>query len=149
MRYVGKSKVSKLNPKPNLIYSLLRLPQEYEDIIGKIAHIYEYVEEGQKSILLVFDESENKRIIKPVVKQSAESSFSTRILLLEKEISDLKALMEKGDYFSNNTQKNQWDRPDSNRRPPPFEGSFSKLESVLSFFLERSTIFAKKAIPSS
>jgi hypothetical protein len=45
--------------------------------------------------------------------------------------------------------KEQWARPDSNRRPSPCEGSFSKWESLLSFFLERSTIFTKKAIPSS
>ena len=96
MQYIGTSKISKLNPKPNLTYPLIRLPQRYKTVIGKTAHIYESCEEGQKAIVLVFDETENKeKVIQPVIKQNAESDFSARIEVLEEEIRELRTLIEK------------------------------------------------------
>jgi hypothetical protein len=111
MHYVGTSKISKLNPKPNLIYPLIRLPQEFNTIIGKTAHIYESWEEGQKAIVLVFDEveskeTENKRtVIQPVIKQNAESDFSARIEVLEEEIRQLRTLIEKEARLTSYIQK--------------------------------------------
>ena len=101
MQYIGTSKIGKLNPKPNLIYPSIRLPQRYKTVIGKTAHIYESCEEGQKAIVLVFDEPEDKekenkdRVIQPVIKQNAESDFSARIVVLEEEIKELRTLIEK------------------------------------------------------
>ena len=84
MQYVGTSKISKLNPKQNPTYPLIRLPQRYRTIIGKTAHIDESWEEGQKAIVLVFDETENKeKVIQPVIKRNPESDFSARIAVLE------------------------------------------------------------------
>jgi hypothetical protein len=86
MQYIGTSKIGKINPKPNLTYPLIRLPQRYKAVIGKNAHIYESWEENQKAIILVFDETENKeRVIQPAIKQNAESDFSARISVLEEE----------------------------------------------------------------
>ena len=101
MQYIGTSKISKLNPKPNLTYPLIRLPQRYKTVIGKTAHIYESCEEGQKAIVLVFDEPEDKekenkdRVIQPVIKQNVESDFSARFAVLEEEIRELRTLIEK------------------------------------------------------
>ena len=39
-----------------------------------------------------------------------------------------------GQFQCGRLVKERWARPDSNRRPPPCEGSFSKLEPLLSFF---------------
>ena len=106
MRFVGSSKVSKLNPKPNLTYPLLRLPQRYATVIGKTAHIYESWEEGQKAIVLVFDETENKeKIIQPVIKQNVESDFSDRFAVLEEEMRELRTLIEKEAHLTPNIQK--------------------------------------------
>ena len=86
MQYIGTSKISKLNPKPNLIYPLIRLPQRYKTVIGKTAHIYESSDEGQTNIVLVFDESENKeKVIQPVIKRNAESDFSLELRFLKKK----------------------------------------------------------------
>jgi len=106
MQYIGTSKISKLNPKPNLTYPLIRLPQRYNTVIGKTAHIYESFEEGQKAIVLVFDETENQeKVIQPVIKQNAESDFSARFAVLEEEIRELRTLIEKEAHFSDNIQK--------------------------------------------
>jgi hypothetical protein len=106
MQYIGASKIGKLNPKPNLIYPLIRLPQRCKAIIGKTAHIYESCEEGQKAIVLVFDETENKeKVIQPVIKQNAESDFSARFDVLEEEMGDLRTLVKKEAHFSTNIQK--------------------------------------------
>ena len=116
MRYIGTSKISKLNPKPNLTYPLIRLPQRYKTVIGKTAHIYESCEDGQKAIVLVFDETENQeKVIQPVIKQNVESDFSTRIAVLEEEIKELRTLIEKEAHFSANIQKT--DGPGAIRTP--------------------------------
>ena len=121
MRFVGSSKVSKLVPKPDVAYPLIRLPQTYKTFIGKTAHIYESSEEGQKAIVLVFDEAESKEIenketvIQPVIKRNAESDFSARIAVLEEEIRELRTLIEKEAHFYANIQKT--DGPGAIRTP--------------------------------
>ena len=121
MRFVGSSKVSKLVPKPDVAYPLIRLPQTYKTFIGKTAHIYESSEEGQKAIVLVFDEAESKEIenketvIQPVIKRNPESDFSARIAVLEEEIRELRTLIEKEAHFYANIQKT--DGPGAIRTP--------------------------------
>ena len=111
MQYIGTSKISKLNPKPNLTYPLIRLPQRYKTVIGKTAHIYESSDEGQKAIVLVFDEAESKEtenketVIQPVIKQNAGSDFSARIEVLEEEIRQLRTLIEKEARLTSNITK--------------------------------------------
>ena len=128
MQYIGTSKISRLNPKPNLTYPLIRLPQRYATVIGKTAHIYESWEEGQKAIVLVFDEAESsdtenkERVIQPVTKPNSEFDFSARIAVLEEEIRQFRTLIEKEAHLTPNIKKNQWARPDSDRRPPPCQG---------------------------
>jgi len=80
----------------------------------------------------VFDETENKETcIQPVIKQNAESDFSAQISALEEEARELRTLIKKEAYFSTNINKNQWARPDSDRRPPPCQdGVFEALSSI-------------------
>ena len=106
MQYIWTSKIGKINPKPNLTYPLIRLPQGYKAIIGKYAHIYESWEENQKAIIVVFDEIENKeKVIQPVIKQNVESDFSARIEVLEEENRALRTLIEKETHFFTYIQK--------------------------------------------
>ena len=110
-QYIGTSKISKLNPKLNLTYPLIRLPQRYATVIGKTAHIYESLEEGQKAIVLVFDETESndaenkKKIMQPVIKRIVESDFTARIEVLEEEIKKLRTLIEKEAHLTPNIQQ--------------------------------------------
>ena len=60
-RYVGKSKISKLNPKPGNLNPLIRLPTECADSIGKTASIYETSHDGKQVFLLVLDEDLDKK----------------------------------------------------------------------------------------
>ena len=91
MRFVGSSKVSKLVPKPDVAYPLIRLPQRYKTVIGKTAHIYESSDEGQKAIVLVFDEAEKKKkkkkekLKKPVIKKTLNLIFGSIEVLRKKK----------------------------------------------------------------
>ncbi len=124
MQYIGTSKIGKINPKPNLTYPLIRLPQRYKAIIGKNAHIYESWEENQKAIIVVFDEIENKeKVIQPVIKQNAESDFSARISVLEEETRELRTLIEKEAHFFTYIQKSDGLARIRIARPSPCKGS--------------------------
>ena len=49
-----------------------------------------------EAIVFVFNETENKeKVIKPIIKQNAESDFSTRISVLEQDTKELRTLIEK------------------------------------------------------
>jgi len=59
MRYVGKSKISTIHPKPNTSYPLLRLPQALNEFVGKTTHIFEAEHDDQQAFLVVLDKSED------------------------------------------------------------------------------------------
>ena len=63
-----------------------------------------------------------------------EHSIESRLSALESQIVGLKLPLLSNESFFPHKNENQWARPDSNLRPPPFEGSFSKLEPLLSLF---------------
>jgi len=54
MRYIGKSKISTLHPKPDISYPLIRLPQQYKHLIGETAQLFITNHEGKKGF---FDSS--------------------------------------------------------------------------------------------
>jgi hypothetical protein len=59
MKYVGKSKIGKVSPKPNVIYPFIRLPQQYIDAIGEKALIFETEHDGKKAFFIsLTDEDE-------------------------------------------------------------------------------------------
>ena len=57
MRYIGKSKISKIHPKPNIRYPLLRLPQAFNNFVGVTTHIFETDHEGKQAFIVVFDKN--------------------------------------------------------------------------------------------
>ena len=146
MQLIGKSKIGKLSAKGN-DYPQLRLPKLYFDAVGKTACIYETEHEGRQAFLIVTEHSVPKEdtVLKPseeVLKQRPLESLDQCLSALESQIAELKSLLLENEnqkapqspLFRQTTPENQWARPDSNGRPPPCEGSFSKLEPSLSFF---------------
>jgi uncharacterized small protein (DUF1192 family) len=134
MQLIGKSKIGKLSAKGN-DYPQLRLPKLYYDAVGKTARIYETEHEGRQAFLIVTEQSVPKEdtVLKPseeVLKQRPHESVDKRLSALESQIAELKALLltnenqkaPQSPLFRQSTPKNQWARPDSNRRPPPCEG---------------------------
>ncbi len=106
MRYVGKSKISKIHPKPNISYPLLRLPQEFNEFIGKTIHIYETDHDGKQAFLVVLDKNNDQaeqvspQVMQPVMQQKAavtrqylENNVENRLSKLESEIRDMKELI--------------------------------------------------------
>jgi hypothetical protein len=111
MNYIGKSKISKLSPKPNIHYPLLRLPQSSIDTIGEMASIYETEHEGNRAFLIVLDEDYcNKRVI--------QKNYTTN---LEKRVSELETQIERinNSIFENN----QLNEVESQNEPRPGRNS--------------------------
>jgi hypothetical protein len=46
VNYIGSSKIGTIRSKPNVKYPMIRLPQEYREIIGKKAHVYKTDHKG-------------------------------------------------------------------------------------------------------
>ena len=146
MQHIGDSKIGTIKSKPNVKYPVIRLPQEYTQIIGQKAHVYKTDHNGEPAFFVVpYTEAsaqstaESKsRVSKLGLETEAESCISA----LESQITELKSLLlanknqkaSQSPLFHQSTLKNQWARPDSNRRPPSCEDSFSKLEPLLFFF---------------
>ncbi|HXY87638.1 MAG TPA: hypothetical protein VEG44_04305 [Candidatus Acidoferrales bacterium] len=78
MRYIGKSKISKIRPKPNASYPLLCLPQAFNNFVGKPTNSYETEHDDQQAFLVVLDKSENdveqasSQVIQPVMQPYPE-----------------------------------------------------------------------------
>jgi hypothetical protein len=114
-------------------------------------NVYETAPERQQAFLVfVSDQPQNKIVQKMCnfTKTNTDPRVENRLFQLESEIKQLKEAL-----FSNESEafiqiKNRWARGDSNARPSPFDGSVFELGPLMSFFLERSTTFTKKAIPS-
>ena len=102
MRYVGKSKISKIHPKPNTSYPLLRLPQAFNNFVGSATHIFETDHEGKKAFLVVLDknskaEQVDSQVMQPVMqpeadvtRQHSENDVENRLSKLETEINAIK-----------------------------------------------------------
>ncbi len=60
MQFIGKSKISPLYSKGGIIYPQIRLPQQYNDIIGEIAHIFETEYDGKRAFFILTRELEEK-----------------------------------------------------------------------------------------
>ena len=131
MQLIGKSKIGKLSAK-GIDYPQLRLPKLYHDAVGKTACIYETEHEGGQAFLIVTEKSvpQENTVLKPsekVLKQQPHESLDKRLSALESQIAELKTLLlttqnqktPQSPLFRQSTPKNQWARPDSNRRPPP------------------------------
>ncbi len=134
MQLAGKSKVTRLKAKTEIIYPLIRLPKAFADEIGKTAEIYKIENDGCRSLLISFPRSlDSKEVIQPspkviqpehkVIQLFCQNHVEERLLKLESEIKELKSLLllNEGSHFHRNKNQSisEWARPDSDRRPPP------------------------------
>ncbi len=87
MLYIGKSKIGKVRPKPNITYPLLRLPQHCSDFIGETEHIFETEQEGNKAFLIVFEDGEKAK--SKVIQPSYITNIESRLSALESKIDKL------------------------------------------------------------
>ncbi len=118
MKLIGKSKVSKMNPKPNITYPFIRLPQDCGDVIGQTVGIYETEHEGRRAFMLVM--SDNTTLPTKVIQHTTN-------VHVEKRINELEFKIDKViDYINQKEpQKSariEWARRDSNTRSSPCEG---------------------------
>ena len=118
MKAIGKSKISRMNPKPNIIYPFIRLPQECGDVIGQTVGIYETEHEGRRAFMLVL--GDNTTLPSKVIQCKTDMG-------LEKRINDLEINIEKviryiDEKEGQNSAKIVWARRDSNTRSSPCEG---------------------------
>lgn len=118
MKAIGRSKVSKMSPKPTITYPFVRLPQDCGDVIGQTVGIYETEHEGRRAFMLIVgdDTTPSAKVIQCKTDQS-----------LEKRINDLEINIEKviqyiGGKEGQETAKIVWARRDSNSRSSPCEG---------------------------
>ena len=134
MEPIGKSKIGKLSAKGN-DYPQLRLPQRYVNTVGEVADVFETEHEGKQAFLIVTEHGVPKddTVLKPseeVLKPVEETEAESRLSALESQIAELKTLLlttqnqkaPQSPLFRQSSPKNQWARPDSNRRPPPCQG---------------------------
>jgi hypothetical protein len=103
------------------------VPQQYANIIGEIADVFEIEHQGKQAFPIVTERAvlkedtvlkPSEEVLKPVEKTAAESCLSA----LESEISDLKSALFLNESFSPHKNENRWARGDSNARPSPCKG---------------------------
>ncbi len=113
------------------------MPQQYANIIGEIADVFEIEHQGRQAFPIVTERAmlkedtvlkPSEEVLKPVEKTAAESCLSA----LESEISDLKSALFLNESFSPHKNENRWARGDSNARPSPCKDKGLKL--VAKFF---------------
>jgi len=112
---------------------MIRLPQEYIQIIGQRAHIYKTDHDGQPAFLVVPYTQESAQPMaeskSKVSKPSLETEAESRLSAIESQIAELKSLLltnknqkaPQSPLFRQSTQE-RWAGPDLNRRPPPCQG---------------------------
>ncbi len=101
MHYIGTSKISPLYSKGSIIYPQIRLPQRYNDVIGKNAQIFETEYNGKRAFFIVTEESEKTKnsvfkfvdkVLKPdveVLKPHPEKEVESRLSAFESKIDKL------------------------------------------------------------
>ena len=129
MRYIGKSKISKIHPKPNASYPLLCLPQAFNNFVGKPTNIYETEHEDHQAFLVVLDKSENdveqasSQVMQPVTQpdpevtqQHSENNIENRLSKLEIEISAIKKfILRNADIRDEEKRNNSLELNQTNR----------------------------------
>jgi hypothetical protein len=115
MRFVGNSKISKIQPKPNTPYPLLRLPQEFKDFVGEYASIFATDYEGKQAFLVVLDKDRNNdewqqesQVMQPVAQPEVKvmqldslNDIESRLSALESSIEVIKSLLFQNNRISN------------------------------------------------
>jgi hypothetical protein len=85
MKSIGKSKITKLSPKKNITYPLIRLPQSYTDLIGETAYIFKTEYNGNTLFVLSLDKDFDGEL--QVIQPSSNSDLGSRLKSVEKQLS--------------------------------------------------------------
>ncbi len=97
MQHIGDSKIGSIKSKPNVKYPMIRLPQEYVQIIGQRARVYKTDHDGQPAFLVVPYTQESAKLMaesqSKVSKLGLETEAESRFSALESQIAELKSLL--------------------------------------------------------
>jgi hypothetical protein len=97
MQRVGKSKITKLKAKADIVYPLVRLPKAYADEIGKTAEIFATQHNNKRALFITFaGGADPPEVIQPstkVIQPDSSNRIENRLQKLESEISKLKSLL--------------------------------------------------------
>lgn len=99
MKPIGKSKITKLSPKKDIVYPLIRLPQSYTELIGETAHIFKTEFNGKTLFVLSLEDEFDGEL--QVVQPSSNSEIESRLKAVENQLSTLQESISK-DWNGNN-----------------------------------------------
>ena len=106
MKLIGRSKISKINPKPTIVYPMVRLPQECADAIGKTATIYETEYDGRKAYLITMGQDEARQ--EAVMKPELHNTLEKRVSEVESKIDEIYSILsERGMQKQTESQKEE------------------------------------------
>lgn len=94
MKSIGKSKITRLRPKKNIEYPLIRFPQSYAHLAGGTAHIFEIDNNGKPLFVISLDENFDGNL--EVIQPSDNSALETRLASLEQRILELQKPQSSG-----------------------------------------------------
>jgi hypothetical protein len=130
MQFLCKRKISTHSSTPLHGYPTIRLPREFNVLIGETARIYLSEDSDKLAFKVIIDKKVGK-----ICTISEASDLEGRLNDLESEIRDLKSsILKNGDVLDHCNEKGvqcEWARGDSNARPPPCEdGGFGGFRSI-------------------
>jgi hypothetical protein len=134
MQHISDSKIGTIHSKPNMKYPMIRLPQEYSEIIGQRAHVYKTDHEGQPAFLVVPYTQESPQLTAEpksrVAKLGLGTVLDSRLSALESQIAELKSLLILNEGDSLHKNKKRWALGDSNAQPSPCKGEGLELSAA-------------------
>jgi len=106
MKKIFTTKISLQSSNPTFSYPIIRLPRKLKELAGRTANVYQTQIDGVQGFFVVPHLDKLDKLDKFVESNVQINSWS-------------KSSPEPS--IPSSTPKNQWARPDSNRRPPPCE----------------------------
>ena len=86
MKPISKFKVIRHQPKSNVSYPLIRLPQEYADLAGKVAYVYKIEYKDKPLFVISFDEDFDGEV---VVHSPNDRILEQRLKEVERKVQNL------------------------------------------------------------